>query len=92
MAYVDIKITTWERIFIKDEDLDKVKSLMESGEISNPSDIWVHTEPELVEGIRETDEFMTPEDNDYQPTMELYTDDHTIVWDNDPRKLKTKND
>lgn len=82
MAHVDIKITTWERIFIKDEDLDQVHQLLQSGEVTTPNELLEHIESEEVESISEVDEFMTPQENGNQSTMELFKDKETLLWDN----------
>ena len=82
MAHVDIKITTWERIFIKDEDLDQVHQLLKSGEVTTPNELLEHVESEEVESISEVDEFMTPQENGNQATMELFKDKETLLWDN----------
>ena len=88
MAYVDIKVTTWERVFIKDEDVDLVKTLMEAKQITRGNELWEHIEPDGLEELFEASEDMLLEQNNYNPTMELYDDKGQLLADNDPRKLK----
>jgi hypothetical protein len=82
MAFVDIKITTWERIFIAEEDVEHVKHLLESGEIFEPNQLWNYIEPEEVIPLAEVDEWMTPEENGGESTMELHLNNAELIWSN----------
>ena len=88
--YIDYKYTTWGRLYFK-EDTDMqmiINKLDKEGYI--PSELCNY--PELgfdeFKEIENTEEYITPEENDNQPTIEVYqrldnTDNwQECIWDN----------
>lgn len=87
--YLDYKATIWFRIPIESEDdLEKIKKKMESGEL--PSELY--NDPDLkigqCEPLYDTEEFISPNENDGQSTIEIFNDPvntfspTNLVWDN----------
>ena len=84
MPYLDVKVTTWERVEIKEEDKIEVLEKFNSGEIKTTNDIVTYfPNVDFLGTIMEAEETMTVADNDGQPTVELLDDDkRTYLWDN----------
>ena len=82
--YIDFKITTWERIHIKDESLkDKIVAALKSGEITSADDVFEFNEDADREILHETESHqMTVEDNDGFSTIEAYEDEDTLLYKN----------
>lgn len=86
--YLDYKATVWFRIPIQSEEaLQKVKQKIEEG--LYPSELYDEfTRHELgqCEILYETEEFMIPDENDGQSTIELYSirdnGNEECIWDN----------
>lgn len=98
-SYLDYKATIWFRIPIRDkETLNKVKQKIEKGIL--PSELYndLDTEHELgqCEPLYDTEEFITPNENDGQSTIEIYSDgdkNTQMVWDNSyESEIKRKNE
>jgi hypothetical protein len=82
--YLDYKATVWFRIPIKSKEyLEKVKNMIESGD--SPSDLYndLDIEHEIgeCEVLFETEEFINPEENQNQSTIEIY-EDGKLIWRN----------
>jgi len=75
MAHVDFKVTDWERIEIPSGKEVEVKALLEKGEITSANDLY-----NLVGGCYKghidglASEQLPIEENDYQPTIEMFDD------------------
>lgn len=83
MAQIDFKVTAWERVTIDDDKLEEVIAKIKSGEISTANDLVEAYEDSYYEGVMaETTEQMTPEENDYQSTIEVLNDDSETVFTN----------
>ena len=85
MAYVDFKITIWERVYFDDKDVDKVSDKLKSGLVSSSEDMFTEFDERVAhdsEVMYETAEQMPPEENDNQPTIELYNSNGEIVFNN----------
>ena len=82
--YIDEKVTIWRRTWYSSElengEEKLIKTLEEGDEI--PDEI----EMEESEVLYETEELMTPQDNDNQSTIEVYSEDGKILWTNEPKK------
>lgn len=86
--YLDYKATTWFRIPIQNKQvLEKVKEKIQQGML--PSELYndLDTEHELgaCELLYDTEEFITPNENDGHSTIEIYKNednDIQIIWDN----------
>ena len=85
--YIDYKKTTWERIHISETDQkeltnDEIIKFVKQNQQNNTL-LWdVVSEDLSVEQLVESDEFMTPEDNEGCSTIEIYNDDGTLLWEN----------
>lgn len=97
--YLDYKATVWFRIPIRDkETLNKVKQKIEKGML--PSELYndLDTERELgqCEILYDTEEFISPSENDGQSTIEIYSDgdkNTQMIWDNSYKsEIKRKNE
>ena len=80
--YVDYKATIWFRIPVDNKEvLDKCIDMLMAGHL--PSALYDELDNDLgsCDVMYETEEFLHPEDNGDQPTIEVYEDDKKI-WDN----------
>jgi len=83
MPYIDVKQTIWRRYYIPEE-------------IDNQSDII-----KLIDSLEyqdldselmfDTEEEMTPIDNDNQSTIEVYDYNGSMIWSNEPVEVKREN-
>lgn len=69
MAYLDYKITTWERITICDSDIETVRDLLKKD--VSIEEITTTINCENIIQLSETNEIMTIEENQGNPTLEL---------------------
>ena len=79
--YVDIKITGWERLHFRDDaDMQKViESIKKDGlECIYEEELGYST----VESLAETNDYMTVEENDGEPTIEVYDGSVNEIWNN----------
>lgn len=76
------KCTTWNKIIISDEyPKELILEKCEKG--LNPLDIgFDEFEGSEWENITETEEYLYPEDNEGDSTMELLDENGNIIWDN----------
>lgn len=98
-GYLDYKATVWFRIPIQDKQtLEKVKEKIQQGmlpsELYNDSDI--KHELGQCESLLETEEFISPNENDGQSTIEIYSEGDKnlqLIWDNSyESEIKRKNE
>ena len=81
--YVDIKVTTWQRLHFNDDaDLKQVIEKLEQG--YHPNELF--DEDGLgyegtCEVLFDTEEFIRPDENDGQSTIEVW-EDGNVLWDN----------
>ena len=81
--YIDFKITTWERIRIKDESLkDEIVAALKSGEITSADDVFELDNDAYKEDLYYVEEQMTVEDNDGFSTIEAYDDECNLLYKN----------
>ena len=89
MKYLDYKYTNWGRIYFKDNaNMSKIIEKLEKGYL--PAELC--DDPELgfdeFEQIDDTEEYITPFENDNQPTIEIYQNVkgteswQECIWDN----------
>lgn len=87
--YLDYKHTSWSRLYFKENtDMSKIIDKLEQGYL--PSELC--DDPDLgfdeFEQIDDTEEYITPEENDNQPTIEIYQNGkepgnfQECIWDN----------
>jgi hypothetical protein len=82
---VYFKVTAWESVDISDETmLAKVVDAIESGEIETADElIEMYPEETTYGGIElETSNQMSLDENDYASTIEVWNNEHNIVFDN----------
>lgn len=78
--YVDVKVTVWNRLFFTDKtDMKKIAGIIDQDGLSE----IISDECGFIrnETLYETDEYLTPEQNEEQSTIEVYADDKKI-WNN----------
>ena len=83
MKYVDYKATIWGRLtFSDDADMNKVIEKLNSGHL--PGEIACEEELKFraFHFLDDTEEHMTPEENNGRHTIEVYDDDNEMIWDN----------
>lgn len=87
--YLDYKFESWGRMYFKeDTDMSKIIEKLEQGYL--PSELC--DDPDLgfdeFEQISDTEEYITPQENGNQPTIEVYQNIKDIenwqecIWDN----------
>jgi hypothetical protein len=85
MAYVDFKITIWERVFIDDESVDEIAKKIKDGTINSSDDLINEFESITFDSdvMYETAEQITLEENDNQSTIELYNSEGETICTNE---------
>lgn len=83
MSYIDYKVTTWNRIHYSDtSNIDKLKEMLINGD--SPNDL---TDDNLGfvyhENLFDTDEYISPEENQGSATIELYDNEKKMIWSNE---------
>lgn len=87
--YLDYKHTLWSRLYFKeDTDMSKIIDKLEQGylpfELCDDSDLGF----DEFEQLGDTEEYITPSENDNQPTIEIYENVkdtefwQECIWDN----------
>ena len=74
MAYVDFKVTIWERVHIDDDKVDEVIEKIKDGTVTSSEDMFTEFEDRVAietEFLLETCEQISPEENDNQATIEV---------------------
>ena len=97
-SYLDYKATVWFRIPIQDKQaLEKVKEKIQQGMLPSElyNDLDIEHELGMCELLCDTEEFISPNENDGQSTIEIYENgdnDIQIIWDNSyESEIKRKN-
>ena len=85
MAYVDFKITIWERVFIDDESVDEIAKKIKDGTINSSDDLFNEFESITFDSdvMYETAEQITLEENDNQSTIELHNSEGETICTNE---------
>lgn len=80
--HLDVKLTMWERYeFESEEQMLEAKAKLESGELITTLDVM--DEYNLTnEYLLDTAEEMDISENDYQPTMEIFSEGK-VIWSNE---------
>lgn len=84
--YVDEKVTIWRRTWYSTENEMTTEQIVESVKDENNN-----TEVEYSELIYETEMMMTPQENDGQSTIEIFSEDNKILWSNEVPFQGTQN-
>lgn len=79
--YLDVKVKIWQRIQISDETATK-KDVIKTLKEGSHYDLWDSFEVISCEDISETEEVITPSENEDHSTLELYGDDGILLWGN----------
>jgi hypothetical protein len=81
--YIDVKITTWQRLHFNDDAnmQDLIQKLKEN---TFPFDLCYESEFEELEYLSEADEYLYPNENNNQPTVEVYEGNEfqECIWTN----------
>jgi hypothetical protein len=86
MAYVDFKVTIWERVHFDDADIEKVVEKIKNGIVSSSEDMFTEFEDRVAydsELLHETAEQMSIEENGNQSTIELLNSDGDTICTNE---------
>lgn len=83
MAHVDFKITTWERIELEDSQVKEVKKLIEEGKVTSANDMFEYFNDIHCFKLDDVDVQMSVEDNQGNPTIELFGDDSETICTNE---------
>ena len=78
---IHFKITTWEEVFVADEDWPKIKQALEDGTVSSSNSLFDNFAATDYQVLPEVEEQMIPEENGGCATIEVF-DDGKIIWDN----------
>lgn len=93
MPYIDVKYTIWQRAYIsEDADINKLIEEIKNGDLSS---IYAPEYGFLSNEILiDTDELMGTGDNDGFSTVEIYNDNHEMIFENGqlPYKDLSKNE
>jgi hypothetical protein len=81
MAKVEIKVTTWQRQFIEEDDMEDVLQMIESGDVGGLEEMF-RDYPHSVEEITEATSFMFPTENKGFSTLEIFNDDGEKIFEN----------
>ena len=84
-GYLDYKATIWCRIPIKSNDaLKRVQEKIEANIL--PSELYNDLDSDNDVGrceiLYETEEFISPNENDGNATIEIWDDEGNFIWDN----------
>lgn len=85
MAHIDYKTTIWRRIELdEDTDLEKVKTLLQENPDSDPFEtLYTAFKTYFMDEVNpESCEYLPLSENDNQSTIEFYTEDGIILFDN----------
>jgi hypothetical protein len=83
MKYVDYKATIWGRMtFSDDADMNKVIEKLNSGHLPAELSDDAELKFETFHFLDDTEEYITPEENNGCHTIEVYDDDYKMIWDN----------
>lgn len=80
--YLDVKITIWERVeFNTEEEMLDVMAKLESGEFISNGDVCDYLDRGSTY-LDDSSEYVTKEENNGQPTMEIIDADNKTIWTN----------
>ena len=82
----DFKVTTWERITVDQEDEQKVLEAIKDGSVTSANDIFNLCDNADYNVLSDTSEQMTVEKNGYSFTIEVITNDGSIIFTNEKTK------
>jgi hypothetical protein len=82
MGYIDKKVTIWKRFHIQDEKITAFLKAKGSERAYPTEDLPDESYEE--EFLYETEESLSYSDNGNQTTIEIFTEDHKMVWSNKP--------
>lgn len=80
--YIEFKITTWERIHVPDESIEKMKDSLLLDRIESSSDVYDVDENCTLEILDEVSTQMTVKDNKGESTIEAYDEYGELIYKN----------
>lgn len=81
--YVDVKMSIWQRIDIIDKGNLTKEEVINVLKNKGTSYLWDLPDVQIdLEELTDTEEYLTPEDNGGESTVELYEDNGTLIWEN----------
>jgi hypothetical protein len=78
---VSFKITTWEEVYVSDEDWPKIKEALEDGTVDSSNSLYGKFAASDYQVIPECEEQLTPEKNGGFATIEV-EDGVNVIWTN----------
>lgn len=83
--YIDIKVSIWQRIQLMPEGEISKEQVIDMLKREDTNSLYSIAGMQIEwDSLLGTEEQLTPADNDGMPTIELYDDDGTILWNNAP--------
>ncbi len=85
MAYVDFKVTIWERVYFDDNRIDEVSEKINNGSVTSSEDMFTEFDDRVAydsEFLPDTAEQMPIEENDNQSTIELFNSEGETILTN----------
>jgi len=80
--YVDIKYTVWDRVQVGHKERANILNKAQRGNVHSPEDIYnILTDPE-TNYMAETAEFILPDENKNQSTIEIHNEEGKSLWTN----------
>ena len=83
IKWLDFKVTTWERVFINDKvNEEELLQKLKTKEIESVSDMYDNYENLSSELLTEHSEQLSTKENSGSATIEVYSEDSSIIFDN----------
>ncbi|HAH22480.1 MAG TPA: hypothetical protein DCL77_01720 [Prolixibacteraceae bacterium] len=81
--FVDVKMSKWQRLHLpREATKDEVIGILKGGDVQK---LWNHYRGILREALPEPEEYLSPNENWNQETIELHgTGNQGIIWTNKP--------
>ena len=79
--HIDVKVTTWNRIHVDEEQFNEVIEMLKNGQLVTDADICNHLETG-VENLIDVEEFMLPSENGGCATIEAFDDNNEVKYSN----------
>lgn len=79
--HITYKVTTWIKAEIESGSISKDELIEKLSVGLSPSEV-IFDKIDNYENIVETEEWMSSEENNNKPTIELYSDGGVLLWNN----------
>lgn len=82
--HIDFKLSVWERAEIPEGKEEIARKLIESGEVTTANQLFEKIEGCNCEYDTETEQYLSPSENENESTIELFEEDGQIepTWKN----------